>query len=71
MPKINQDELGNTLFAVPPYNEQVEIAEYLDNRFIEIDGILEQKQQLLVDLNTYKKSMIFEYVTGKKEVTYE
>ena len=68
MPKINQDELGNTLFAIPPYNEQVEIAEYLDNKFIEIDRILGQKQQLLVDLSTYMKSMIYGYVTGKKEV---
>ena len=68
MPKINQDELGNTWFAQPPLEEQDRIVEYLDGKCREIDQLIEAKQQFLSELETYKKSVIYEYVTGKKEV---
>lgn len=48
--------------------EQSEIAAYLDKKCTEIDSIIAKKEQFLTELETYKKSMIYEYVTGKKEV---
>ncbi len=68
MPKINQIELGNTWFTNPPIEEQCEIAEYLDARCNSVDGLINQKEKLLSELECYKKSLIYEYVTGKKEV---
>ena len=68
MPKINQDELGNTWFPVAPEEEQNEIVFYLDYRCVEIDRLIDSKQQLLTELEAYKKSVIYEYVTGKREV---
>ncbi len=68
MPKINQEELGEIRFAVPPDDEQLEIVAHLDRRAAEIDGIITNKEQLMMELESYKKSLIYEYVTGKKEV---
>lgn len=62
------DGLGNTYILIPPYDEQVKIADYLDSKKERIDSIIQKKQELLANLDTYKKSLIYEYVTGKKEV---
>lgn len=51
-----------------PKDEQVHIADYLDNKCTEIDQLINAKQEQLTILAKYKKSLIFEYVTGKKEV---
>ena len=53
---------------IPPYDEQCQIAEYLDYRIKEIDDILSKKEFMISELKAYKKAMIFEYTTGKKEV---
>lgn len=53
---------------VPPLEEQKEIAEYLDEKCSEIDKLIAKKEELLADLESYKKSLIYEYVTGKEEV---
>ena len=58
----------NFLIPIPPLSEQKEIADYLDKKCSEIDALIEKKQQFLTELATYKKSLIYEYVTGKKEV---
>lgn len=55
----------------PPYDEQVEIAEYLDKKIPEIDKLISEKEDLIKELESYKKSLIYEYVTGKKEVLVE
>ncbi|ELC8390743.1 restriction endonuclease subunit S [Clostridium perfringens] len=55
------------LFILPK-EEQKEIADYLDKKCIEIDNIIEQKQKLLIEMESYKKSLIYECVTGKREV---
>lgn len=55
-------------FVVIPNCEQEEIANYLDWKCTEIDNLISAKQKLLEELQTYKKSVIYEYVTGKKEV---
>ena len=68
MPKINQDELSQILINLPPDSEQQEIAAYLDQKCAEIDALITQKEQFLTELESYKRSLIYEYVTGKKEV---
>ena len=68
MPKINQEELGNMRVYIAPDTEQKEIALYLDKKCAEIDSIIETKKEQLTVLDEYKKTIIFEYVTGKKEV---
>lgn len=68
MPKINQDELGNVGVYIVPDIEQKEIVLYLDKKCAEIDSIIETKKGQLAVLNEYKKAIIYEYVTGKKEV---
>ena len=67
MPKINQNELSGILITVPTKDEQKSIAGYLDNKCTAIDTAIEQKQNLIEKLTEYKKSLIYEVVTGKKE----
>ena len=52
----------------PTLSEQKEIADYIDAKCAEIDTLITKKEQFLTELESYKKSMIYEYVTGKKEV---
>ena len=52
----------------PPLQEQAEIAAYLNRKCDQIDILIAKKQQQLTMLDEYKKSLIFEHVTGKKEV---
>lgn len=59
---------GNTYIPLPSIQEQKEIADYLDKKCKEIDSVLEDKNKQLETLESYKKSIIYEYVTGKKEV---
>lgn len=65
---ISATQIGNILVAVPPLSEQKAIADYLDEKCSEIDATIADKQKQLETLDEYKKSLIFEYVTGKKEV---
>lgn len=58
----------NCSITIPIKTEQEEIADYLDIKCAEIDKLIEKKEQLISELETYKKSLIYEYVTGKKEV---
>ena len=52
----------------PPIKEQEEILAYLDKKCAKIDTLIEKKTSLLAEMESYKKSVIYEYVTGKKEV---
>lgn len=54
--------------TIPPADEQTQIADFLDAKCAEIDSIIASKKAQLETLDAYKKSLIFEYVTGKKEV---
>ena len=65
---LTEDQLGTINTPMPPYLEQVSIADYLDKKCQEIDRIVEKKNKLYSILDDYKKALIFEYVTGKKEV---
>lgn len=62
------DDFGDTFIPVPPLDEQQEIADYLDNKCAEIEQIIADKKSQIETLDGYKKSLIYEYVTGKKEV---
>ena len=62
------DDFGDTFIPVPPLDEQQEIADYLDNKCAEIEQIITDKKTQLETLDGYKTSLIYEYVTGKKEV---
>lgn len=67
-PKLSQDNLKQIWVPTPSYSEQREIAAYIREKCTAIDTIIAAKQQLLTELESYKKSVIYEYVTGKKEV---
>ena len=54
--------------VVAQKSEQLEIAEYLNTKCADIDALIAKKQQYLTEIENYKKSLIYEYVTGKKEV---
>ena len=60
-------EFKNIRICVPSHSEQIEIADYIDGKSAEIDALIQSKQQYLAELENYKKSLIYEYVTGKKE----
>ena len=61
-------EFKNIRICIPPLEEQIEIADYIDQKADEIEHLISKKQQYLSELEAYKKSLIYEYVTGKKEV---
>ncbi len=61
-------EFKNIRICVPPIEEQIEIADYIDRKSEKIETLIQKKQSFLDEMETYKKSLIFEYVTGKKEV---
>lgn len=65
---ITQKNLINASIILPPRGEQQQIADYLDSKCSEIDTIIQTKKEQLDVLAEYKKSLIYEYVTGKKEV---
>lgn len=65
---LTEDQFGLILSPQPPISEQQQIADYLDKKCAEIDKLISVKQQKIDKLNEYKKSLIYEYVTGKKEV---
>ena len=67
-PKLSQDNLKNIWLPVPCYEEQIEIADYLRIKIPEIDAIILKNNDFVEELELYKRSLIFEYVTGKKEV---
>lgn len=64
----NFNKLGKFRIAVPSVDEQNEIVAYLDSKCTEIDAIIALKKQQLEILSDYKNSIIYEYITGKKEV---
>lgn len=68
---LNYSEFSRLMVFEPPYEEQVAIADYLETKVIEVDAIIERKKEQMSVLNAYKRSLIFEYVTGKKEARNE
>ena len=66
--KVSKYDLGKLILPCPPSNEIRNLLNYLDTKCSEIDAIIQTKKEQLDTLNEYKKSLIYEYVTGKKEV---
>ena len=66
--KVAFDDFGRIEIPVPPISEQQQIADFLDSKCAEIDELIAIKQQKIEALKEYKKSVIFEYVTGKKVI---
>ena len=67
-PNISQEIVKNMKIPFPSLSEQQQIASYLDTKCSDIDSLIAVKQQKIEELKEYKKSIIYEYVTGKKEV---
>ena len=65
---LTETDFGAIKTIVPPLNEQKEIADYLSKKCTEMDTLIARKTALLAEMEAYKKSVIYEYVTGKKEV---
>ena len=61
-------EFSSIFIPEPPIEEQQAISDYLDSKCSQIDKLIALKQQKIEKLQQYKKSLIYEYVTGKKEV---
>ena len=61
-------DIGNADICLPPQNEQTAIAAYLDSKCAAIDGIILEKEELIRELENYRRSLIFEVVTGKRRV---
>lgn len=68
LPIINNSYLQNITIVVPPTTEQEKIVEFLNRKSSIIDELIEDKNKLLLRLQQHKKSLIYEYVTGKKRV---
>lgn len=65
---FTEEQLGAINVSVPPVEEQLQIADYLDKKIKTINEIIDEKSKQIFLINEYKKSIIYEYVTGKKEV---
>ena len=70
-PGLSVERIKQLSLPLPSFDEQQTIATYLDQKTKEIDSLITIKQQKIAELKEYKKSTIFEYVTGKKEVPAE
>ena len=66
--RVSSEFILNFNVSVPPLEEQNRIAEYLDKKTFEIDTLITKKEALIAELEEYKKSLIYECVTGKKEI---
>lgn len=65
---LRWNKLAELFYPVPPKREQEDIVSFIDNKLKQTDDVIEQKQSQIETLESYKKSLIYEYVTGKKEV---
>lgn len=66
--RLYTGDLYSIYCALPPLEEQEEIVEYIVEKCAYMDELISKKEQFVVELENYKKSLIYEYVTGKKEV---
>ena len=67
-PKLSQFNLMRFPIPIAPINEQFKIEKFLNNKCLGIDKIITEKELLIIDLESYKKSLIYEVVTGKRRV---
>lgn len=67
-PNLNSELISKFVITLPPINEQKKIVNYIDEIIPQIDALIAIKQAKIEELKEYKKSVIYEYITGKKEV---
>ena len=65
---LRWNKLAELFYLIPPLAEQEQIVAKIDEMLAKVDALIAEKQNQLATLEEYKKSVIFEYVTGKKEV---
>ena len=65
MPRASWEFIGNMYVPYPPLSEQISIADFLDSKCSAIDSTISKKQQIIEKMTEYKKSLIYECVTGK------
>lgn len=65
---VTYNDIKKIQLLVPPLNEQHQIVSYIEEQTARIDKLIEDKVNIIGELESYKKSLIYEYVTGKKEV---
>ena len=65
---LNWDGVKLLKIVLPPVEEQIEITDYLEKQVNIFDTLIAKKEQIVTELESYKKSLIYEYVTGKREV---
>lgn len=68
MDGLNTTIVKSLLIPLPSITEQETIAKFLDSKCAQIDSLIAEKESLIADLTEYKKSLIFEVVTGKRSV---
>lgn len=68
LPSMTQTNYRNMFLPVPSLPEQTAIVAYLDSKCAAIDGVIAEKEDLIRELENYKRSLIFEVVTGKRRV---
>lgn len=68
VPHLTQESMKDIYLPLPSKNEQQAIADYLDNKVVELNSLIAEKESLINDLEAYKKSLIYEVVTGKRRV---
>ena len=66
--KFNKTDFRQLRVPLPSKEEQLEIAAYLDEKTMKVDALIAKKEKFLAEMESYKKSLIFEYVTGKRSV---
>lgn len=66
--KVSKDDLKKILIPIPTVEEQRKIVRYLEDKCTMLDTLVNEKQSLIAELEAYKKSLIFEVVTGKRRV---
>lgn len=64
---LSQNTLKNVYVLIPPYEEQVEIANYLEKKVKQVQQVIKLRKKIVDKLEEYKKTIIYEYVTGKRE----
>lgn len=68
VPHLTQEAMKEIYLPLPSMEEQIAISDYLDEKIKELDNVICEKESLIIDLEYYKKSLIYEVVTGKKKV---
>ena len=69
MPRTSWKAIKRHLIPIPPIEEQIAIAGYLDEKCAQIDAAIAAKRGIIDELKAYKKSLVYEYVTGKRELS--